>query len=113
MNAPPIPSFEPYSCPNCGLPLPEIVEFCPACGAHTDNAQRKPQWLNCLMMSVLALFMVPTGLLGACFVTAPISAFFDGTINNYVGALVFGAVGLALCATAVLCAIGIAKLKRK
>ena len=106
MNTPPIPSFEPYSCPNCGLPLPEVVEFCPACGARTDNAQRKPQWLSCLMIGVLALLMAPLGFMGACFlVFAPSSGLgADG--------LVTGAIGLVLVGAAVLCGIGIKKLRK-
>src|SRR6478672_5299951 len=115
MNGPPIPSFEPYSCPNCGLPLRELVEFCPACGAHTDNAKRKPQWLSCLMTGCLVLLMMPFGLSGACFLiigaTGGAGSLFGSSGFSW-EALVFGASGFALIFAAVQCAMAIRKLNR-
>ena len=107
MSAPPIPSFEPYSCPNCGLPLREPVEFCPACGARLENLRRMPSLLNFLIILGLASMMVPLGLAGACFlIVAPFNGF------NW-ASLGFGAFGLVLCIAAVLCGIGIKKLNKK
>lgn len=114
MSAPPIPSFEPYSCPNCGLPLRELVEFCPACGARTEKAQRKPQWLNYLMIVGLVLLMVPLGLAGACFLMfAPAGGFggIRGSANHPWDIIGTGTIGLVLVAAAVLCGICIAKLR--
>lgn len=118
MNTPPIPSFEPYSCPNCGLPLSEIVEFCPACGARTENAQRRPRWLSCLMMTVLVIFMVPLGLLGACFLLMAsgggVNQLFGGSSSSGSwDGIVTGAIGLVLFGAAVLCGIGFNKLNKK
>ena len=107
MNAPPIPPVEPYFCPNCGLSLRELVEFCPACGARIENAKSRPAWLSCVMMAILALFMVPLGLAGACFLVFAPS---NGVSWDSLG---FGALGLVLVVAAALCGIGIAKLGKK
>lgn len=104
MNGPPNFSLEPYQCPNCGLPLRELVEFCPTCGARIENAKRRPQWLSCLMMLVLFPITVTLALAGSCFL---IMAPFNGPHWDSLG---YGVFGLVLFGAAILCGIAISKL---
>lgn len=116
MDLPPIPPVEPYSCPNCGLPLRELVEFCPSCGARIEKAPRKGPALTCLMLLSFVLFVIPLGLAGACFLLfAPAGGFggFENSSPALSDKIVTGAIGLVLVAAAVLCGIAIVKRSRK
>jgi ABC-type spermidine/putrescine transport system permease subunit II len=104
VNVPLIPNFEPYQCHNCGLPLREMVEFCPACGARITDKSGAPRWARVLTGLVLALFMVPLMGLGSCallFAIAPVNTR-DGLLS--------GVIGLAMLAVAVLFGIVVTRL---
>ena len=107
MNAPPIPTFKPYYCPNCGLPLKEPVEICPVCGERITKIGVSPPWRSILRAILLAILMIPTGLSGARFLSVASFSLYRGDVDYLT--LVIGAFGLVLIGLAALCLIGIIK----
>lgn len=111
MQTPPIPPPTPYSCPNCGLPLDELVPLCPRCGARIQKPVGNPWW-RILLGVVLVLLALPLGASGACFMlfapsASPGNEFFPST------PFIFGAWGAGLLALTALCIWGARKMFKK
>lgn len=113
MPAPPIPSPEGRSCPNCGYGVPERAAFCPHCGANLPTYQggtslqvyvvNIARGCGVLILGTIAFFF---GANGAC---AMLFAFGSNDFSGGLGGFIAGAVFVGIAG---LCVQGMKRLRK-